>query len=77
MLTPDEVESMIGHKVGGVCPFGINDGIKTYLDESLKRFETVFPAVGSSNSAVELTVDELENIEQGFSGWVNVCKLPE
>ena len=77
MLTPDEVESMIGHKVGGVCPFGINDGVKTYLDESLKRFETVFPAVGSSNSAVELTVDELEKIAQGFSGWVNVCKLPE
>ena len=77
MLTPDEVESMIGHKIGGVCPFGINDGVKTYLDESLKRFETVFPAVGSSNSAVELTPDELEKYAQGFSGWVDVCKVAE
>ena len=77
MLTPDEVESMIGHKVGGVCPFGINDGVKTYLDESLKRFEIVFPAVGSSNSEVELRVDELERIAQGFSGWVDVCKIVE
>ncbi len=77
MLTPDEVESMIGHKVGGVCPFGINDGVKTYLDESLKRFDTVFPAVGSSNSAVELAIDELERYAQGFSGWVDVCKVVE
>ena len=68
---------MIGHKVGGVCPFGINDGVKTYLDESLKRFDTVFPAVGSSNSAVELTVDELEKYAQGFCGWVDVCKVVE
>lgn len=77
MLTPDEVETMIGHRVGGVCPFGINDGVKTYLDESLKRFETVFPAVGSSNSAVELTVDELQQFAQGFSGWIDVCKIVE
>ncbi len=77
MLTPDEVESMIGHRVGGVCPFGINDGVKTYLDESLKRFDTVFPAVGSSNSAVELTIGELEKYAQGFSGWVDVCKIVE
>ncbi len=77
MLTPDEVEGMIGHRVGGVCPFGINDGVKTYLDESLKRFDTVFPAVGSSNSAVELTIDELEKYAQGFSGWVDVCKVVE
>ena len=77
MLTPDEVESMIGHKIGGVCPFGINEGVKTYLDESLKRFDTVFPAVGSSNSAVELTPCELEKYAQGFSGWVDVCKVVE
>lgn len=77
MLTSDEVESMIGHKVGGVCPFGINDDVKTYLDESLKRFDTVFPAVGNSNSAVELTPDELEKYAQGFSGWVDVCKVVE
>ena len=75
MLTPDE--SMIGHKIGGVCPFGINEGVKTYLDESLKRFDTVFPAVGSSNSAVELTPNELEEYAQGFSGWVDVCKVVE
>lgn len=68
---------MIGHKIGGVCPFGINEGVKTYLDESLKRFDTVFPAVGSSNSAVELTPGELEKYAQGFSGWVDVCKVVE
>ena len=68
---------MIGHKIGGVCPFGINEGVKTYLDESLKRFDTVFPAVGSSNSAVELTPNELEEYAQGFSGWVDVCKVVE
>ena len=59
MLAPDEVLSIVGHPVGGVCPFGINDGIDVYLDESLKRFETVFPAVGSANSAIELNLDEL------------------
>ncbi|MDD6276156.1 MAG: YbaK/EbsC family protein [Clostridia bacterium] len=75
MLAPDEVETLIGHAIGGVCPFGINDGIKTYLDASLKRFDTVFPAVGSSNSAVELSIDELEKYSQNFSGWVDVCKL--
>lgn len=75
MLSPDEVETLIGHAIGGVCPFGINDGIKTYLDASLKRFDTVFPAVGSSNSAVELSIDELEKYSQNFSGWVDVCKL--
>lgn len=77
MLTPDEVDTLIGHSIGGVCPFGINDGVKTYLDESLKRFETVFPAVGSSNSAIELNLNELEKYSQNFSGWVDVCKLPE
>ena len=73
MLTPDQVEAMIGHAVGGVCPFGINDGVTVYLDESLKRFETVFPACGSSNSAIELTIDELEKYS-GFAAWVDVCK---
>ena len=60
MLTPDEVTSLIGHAVGGVCPFAINPGVTVYLDESLKRFGTVFPACGSSNSAIELTIPELE-----------------
>ena len=73
MLTPDQVEAMIGHAVGGVCPFGINDGVTVYLDESLKRFETVFPAAGSSNSAIELTIQELEQYS-GYTAWVDVCK---
>lgn len=77
MLAPDEVENLVGHKVGGVCPFGINERVKTYLDESLKRFETVFPAVGSSNSAIELRIDELEKFAQNYSGWVDVCKVVE
>lgn len=73
MLSADEVESMVGHAVGGVCPFGINEGIDVYLDASLKRFDTVFPACGSSNSAIELTVEELEKYS-GFKTWVDVCK---
>ena len=73
MLTPDQVEAMIGHAVGGVCPFGINEGVAVYLDKSLKRFETVFPACGSSNSAIELTIEELERYS-GFAAWVDVCK---
>ncbi len=76
MLSYDEVEPMIGHAVGGVCPFAINDGVDVYLDESLKRFETVFPACGSSNSAIELTMDELEKYS-GFVGWIDVCKLKD
>ena len=60
MLTPDEVIDLTGHAVGGVCPFGIKEGVIVYLDESLKRFKTVFPACGSSNSAIELTIEELE-----------------
>ena len=60
MLTADEAARLVGHAVGGVCPFGVNPGVKVYLDESLKRFETVFPAAGSSNSAIELTIPELE-----------------
>ncbi|MDO4379985.1 MAG: YbaK/EbsC family protein [Clostridia bacterium] len=76
MLTPDRVTELIGHAVGGVCPFAVNDGVDVFLDESLKRFETVFPACGSSNSAIELTIPELEKYS-GFKEWVDVCKLPE
>ena len=73
MLSPEQVTELIGHAVGGVCPFGIRDGVLVYLDESLKRFETVFPAVGSANSAVELTIPELELCAEA-DGWVDVCK---
>lgn len=73
MLTPDEAVSLIGHAVGGVCPFAVNDGVKIYLDESLKRFETVFPAAGSSNSAIELTIAELEKYSS-YEEWIDVCK---
>ena len=73
MLTPDEAVELIGHAVGGVCPFAVNEGVAVYLDESLKRFETVFPACGSSNSAIELTVRELERYS-GSAAWVSVCK---
>lgn len=73
MLTAEEAVEMIGHAVGGVCPFAVNDGVTIYLDESLKRFETVFPACGSSNSAIELTIEELETYS-GYTAWVNVCK---
>jgi prolyl-tRNA editing enzyme YbaK/EbsC (Cys-tRNA(Pro) deacylase) len=73
MLTPDEVETRIGHAIGGVCPFGINDEVTVYLDDSLKRFETVFPACGSSNSAIELSIGELEKYS-GYTVWIDVCK---
>lgn len=73
MLAPDEVEVMTGHAIGGVCPFGIKDGVTVYLDNSMKRFKTIFPACGSSNSAVELTMDELEQYS-GYQTWVDVCK---
>lgn len=73
MLTPDEAETLVGHAVGGVCPFGINEGVTVYLDDSLKRFETVFPACGSSNSAIELSLEELEKYS-GYTAWVDVCK---
>lgn len=75
MLSPEDTKSLIGHAVGGVCPFGVNDGVTIYLDDSLKRFETVFPACGSSNSAIELTIPELEKYS-GFTEWIDVCKLP-
>lgn len=74
MLSFDEAEPLIGHAVGGVCPFAVNTGIETYLDVSLKRFDTVFPACGSSNSAIELSLDELEEYSD-FIAWVDVCKI--
>lgn len=73
MLTPDEAVELVGHAVGGVCPFAINDGVKVYLDESLRRFETVFPAAGSGSSAIELTLAELENYSNS-TAWIDVCK---
>ncbi len=76
MLTPEEAIALIGHAVGGVCPFAVNDGVTVYLDESLKRFETVFPACGSSNSAIEMTPEELEKYSRAKE-WVSVCKLPD
>ena len=73
MLTPDEAVEMVGHAVGGVCPFAVNEGVKVYLDVSLKRFTTVFPAAGSSSSAIELTLPELEKYANAL-GWIDVCK---
>ncbi len=73
MVAFDDVERLVGHAAGGVCPFGVNEGIAIYLDESLKRFETVFPAGGSSNSAIELTIPQLE-MYSGYQEWVDVCK---
>ena len=73
MLTPQQAEELIGHAVGGVCPFAVNEGVTIYLDESLKKFVTVFPACGSGNSAIELTIDELEKYSI-FTAWVDVCK---
>lgn len=73
MLSPDEVTSMIGHAVGGVCPFAVNEGVKVYLDVSLRRFETVYPACGSSNSAIELNMPEMEEYSRA-EAWVDVCK---
>lgn len=72
MLSREEVALLIGHEVGGVCPFGINDGVSVFLDESLKRFDMVYPACGSGNSAVELAPDELEKLS-GSQGWIDVC----
>ena len=73
MLTPAEVETLVGHAVGGVCPFAVNAGVTVYLDESLKRFQTIFPACGSGNSAIELTIEELEKYAP-YTAWVDVCK---
>lgn len=76
MLDREEAETLVGHAVGGVCPFAVNEGVKVYLDASLKRFATVFPAAGSANSAIELTPAELEKFSRA-SGWVDVGKLPD
>ena len=73
MLSPEEAKELVGHAVGGVCPFALNEGVKVYLDVSLKRFPTVFPACGSSNSAIELTIPDLERYS-GYEAWVDVCK---
>ena len=73
MLTPQQVLLLVGHAVGGVCPFAVKEGVTVYLDASLKRFETVFPACGTSNSAIELTIPELEACSNPV-GWVDVCK---
>ena len=74
MLAYEEAESFIGHAVGGVCPFAVNDGVEVYLDESLKRFDTVFPACGRANSAIELSIDELEKYSDCIA-WIDVCKI--
>ena len=73
MIPAEQVESLIGHDIGGVCPFGINEGVKVYLDESLRRHEIVYPAVGSDHSGVMLTIPELEQCS-GYTDWVDVCK---
>ena len=73
MLKPEEVVGLIGHAIGGVCPFGINEDVAVYLDKSLQRFETVFPACGSSNSAIELSIPELEKYSD-YVEWIDVCK---
>ena len=73
MIPFNDVEELIGHSVGGVCPFGIKEGITVYLDKSLKRFDTIYPACGSSNSAVKLTIEELEKASK-FKKWIDVCK---
>ena len=73
MLSADQAAELVGHAVGGVCPFGVNPGVEVFLDESLRRFDTVWPAAGSSNSAIELTCEELERVS-GARGWVDVGK---
>lgn len=74
MIAFEDVESLTGHAVGGVCPFGINEGVEVYLDESLKRFEIIYPACGSANSAVKLNIAELEKASE-FKCWIDVCKI--
>ena len=76
MLSAAQVEERTGHPVGGVCPFAVKEGVQIFLDESLKRFDTVYPACGSPNSAIELTIQELEQCCPG-SSWVRVCKQLE
>lgn len=74
MIPADQVEELVGHAPGGVCPFGIHEGIPVYLDESLKKYRTVFPATGSGNSDIELTIPELEKCSE-MTGWIDVCKM--
>ncbi len=76
MLKGDEVEALIGHAIGGVCPFGVKEGVRVWLDESLRRFEYIYPACGSSNSAIKLTPDQLMTYSRAL-GWCDVTKLPE
>ena len=76
MIPGDQVESLVGHDIGGVCPFGVNEGVTVYLDESLKLHETVYPAAGTDHSAVRLTINELE-LACNYPEWVDVCKLPQ
>ena len=73
MLSPEQAEALVGHAVGGVCPFAVNEGVTVYLDGSLKRFDTVYPACGSANSAIGLSIPELEKYS-GHSEWIDVCK---
>jgi len=73
MISPEAVEDLVGHGIGGVCPFAVNSNVDIYLDDSLKRFDTVFPACGSSNSAIELTIAELEKYSNS-AGWFDLCK---
>lgn len=75
MLSFEEAANLVGHAVGSVCPFAVNEGVRVFLDESLKRFETVFPACGSSNSAIELTISELEKYVSQPVEWVDVTKI--
>jgi len=77
MLSGNEVKNFTGHEIGGVCPFAVNEGVDVYLDISLKRFDTVFPACGSSNSAIELTMAELEKYSSNFKQWIDVCSQPQ
>ncbi len=76
MIGPGEVEELTGHPVGGVCPFAVKDDVKVYLDESLRRFDFVYPAAGTPNSAIRLTIPELEETSEA-DGWVDVTKLPQ
>ncbi len=76
MISPDDVENIIGHPIGGVCPFGVKENVRVYLDVSLKRFDYVYPAAGSRNSAIKLTIPELEKTSE-YKEWIDVTKLPE
>lgn len=76
MMTPEQAIELIGHAVGGVCPFGVNEDVQVYLDESLRRFDCVYPACGSSNSAIPLSLEELEK-SSNYIAWVDVCKVSE